>query len=58
LQKQFEIHGLDHDIFTNDYGIDDEALKTLGIKKENSKKDCYIVTYVDTSDTSDPLGHI
>jgi hypothetical protein len=33
---------LDHDIFTNDYGTDDESMKTLTITKVNS----YIVSYI------------
>ena len=37
LKGLFQDQGLDHDIFTNDYGTDDESIKTLTITKDLTK---------------------
>ncbi|MBS4013175.1 MAG: hypothetical protein KGZ97_05365 [Bacteroidetes bacterium] len=52
LEKLFHKKGFDHDIFTNDYGTDDESMKTMTITKDLSKVDSYIVSYI--VNTEDP----
>ena len=42
------------DLFTNDYGMDIESLKTLIITKDTSKVNCYIVCFTTTN--SDASG--
>lgn len=47
---------MDHDIFTNDYGTDDESMKTLIITKDSTKVNSYIVSYiVNTEDSSNKI---
>lgn len=46
LKKLFQEQGLDHDIFTNDYGTDDESIKTLTVTKNPNKVNSYIVSYI------------
>jgi hypothetical protein len=56
LKKLFQEQGLDHDIFTNDYGTDDESMKTLTITKDLTKVNSYIVSYfVNTEDPSNKI---
>lgn len=45
LRKQFQLTGLDHDLLTNDYGIDSLGIKTLLISKDPKQNNNYIVTY-------------
>lgn len=54
LKKLSEKQGLDHDIFTNDFGTDDESLKTMSIIKDPQKTNEFIVSYIVS--TSDPVG--
>lgn len=56
LKKLFQEQGLDHDIFTNDYGTDNESMKTLTITKDLSKVNIYIVSYI--VNTEDPSNKI
>ena len=56
LKGLFQDQGLDHDIFTNDYGTDDESIKTLTITKDLTKANSYIVSYmVSTEDPSNKI---
>lgn len=52
LKRETKESGLDHDVFTNDYGADDQFLKTLLIKKEPQSKNLYVLTY--STKTEDP----
>jgi hypothetical protein len=53
LNKLFQEQGLDHDIFTNDYGMDEESLETLAIAKDSSRDHAYLVSYsVNSEDPS------
>ena len=54
LKEAFEAYGLDHDIFTADYGIDNESIKTLLIIKDNVRENTYCVSY--TVNTEDPTN--
>ncbi len=45
LKEQFQLTGLDHDLLTNDYGIDSLGVKTLSISKDPEKNNNYIVSY-------------
>lgn len=54
LKKLFQEQGLDHDVFTNDYGTDDELMRTLTITKDLTKVNGYIVSYM--VNTEDPLN--
>jgi hypothetical protein len=45
LKKEFQANGLDHDILTNDYDINIEALKTMSISKDPTKPKGYIVSW-------------
>lgn len=56
LKKLFQEQGLDHDIFTNDYGTNDESMKTLTITKDLTKVNGYIVSFmVNTEDPSNKI---
>lgn len=37
---------LDHDLLTNDFGTDMEYLKTITVRKDSTKSDTYIVSYI------------
>ena len=53
LKELFHEQGLDHDIFTDDFGTDDESMKTLTVTKDLTKANSYIVSYwVNTEDPS------
>ena len=43
--EQFNLTGLDHDLLTNDYGIDSLGIKTLSISKE-PKHNNFVVSYI------------
>ena len=45
LKKQFQLTGLDHDLLTNDYGIDSLGIKTLTISKDPNQINNYIINY-------------
>ncbi|MFT3740958.1 MAG: hypothetical protein QM786_19585 [Breznakibacter sp.] len=45
LREQFQLTGLDHDLLTNDYGIDSLGVKTLSISKDSKQNNGYIVSY-------------
>jgi len=45
LKEQFQLTGLDHDLLTNDYGIDSLGIKTLSIVKDLKQTNNYIVSY-------------
>lgn len=46
LKRQFDMHGLDHDILINDvYTEDIESLKTISVTKDNTKQNAYYVSY-------------
>jgi hypothetical protein len=46
LKEEFRANGLDHDLLTNDHGIDAKSLKTLTIIKSTTKTNDYIVSYL------------
>lgn len=47
IKKYYEIYKLDHDLLTNDFGTDEETLKsTLTIVKDTTKENSYVVSYV------------
>lgn len=50
--KSWFVNG--QDLFTNDYGMDIESLKTLRITKDTLKANCYIVRFTTTN--SDASG--
>ena len=52
LKKLHQTEGLDHDIFTNDFGTNNESLKTMSIINDPKKKNEYLVSYL--MDTEDP----
>ncbi|MCD6661158.1 MAG: hypothetical protein LT105_13425 [Lentimicrobium sp.] len=56
LKKLFQEQGLDHDVFTNDYGTDDESINTLTITKDLTKVNSYFVSYI--ANTEDPSNKI
>jgi hypothetical protein len=45
LKDEFKAAGLDHDLLTNDYGMDADKLKTLVIAKEPGAANVYSVSY-------------
>ncbi len=45
LKEQFQLTGLDHDLLTNDFGIDSLGIKTLSISKDLKHNNNYIVSY-------------
>lgn len=45
LKEQFQLTGLDHDLLTNDFGIDSLGLKKLSISKDPKQNNNYIVSY-------------
>ncbi len=52
VEKLFQSQGLDHDIFTNDFGTDNESLETMSITKDSTKINDYIISYI--VNTEDP----
>lgn len=54
LKNLFQEQGLDHDIFTNDYGTDDESMKTMTINKDSTNVNSYIFSYF--INTEDPTN--
>ena len=46
LKNEFQTNGLDHDLLTNDHGINSEALKSLTINNDVGKANGYIVCYL------------
>ena len=46
LRKEIEVAGLDHDLLTNDYGINVKALNTMSVTKDSVKINSFIVSYV------------
>lgn len=47
LKKMFKIHGLDHDVLINDvYTEDLKSLKTISVTKDDTRKNCYYVSYI------------
>jgi hypothetical protein len=56
LSAEFKAHGLDHDLMTNDYGIDKKALNSLKITKIPYKVNIYQVIYnIDTTNGGKPI---
>jgi hypothetical protein len=56
LKKLFQEQGLDHDIFTNDYGTDNESMETMTITKDPNNIESYIISYI--VNTEDPSNQI
>jgi len=46
LKEEYKANGLDHDLLTNDNGIDPKALNTISISKAPGKINRYIVSYI------------
>lgn len=45
IKEQFQLTGLDHDLLTNDFGIDSLGIKTISITKDLTQNNNYIVSY-------------
>lgn len=45
LNEQFQLTGLDHDLLTNDYGIDSLGIATLSISKDPDRNNNYTISY-------------
>jgi len=52
IKQSYERNGLDFDIFTNNYGFDEESINTLSITKEPTKDNIYLISYF--TNTYDP----
>jgi hypothetical protein len=45
IKEQFQLTGYDHDLLTNDYGIDSLGAQTLSISKKAKRNNTFIVSY-------------
>ncbi|HTE01717.1 MAG TPA: hypothetical protein VK668_20655 [Mucilaginibacter sp.] len=45
LNEEYKANGLEHDLLTNDHGINANSLKTLTVIKNSKKINGYIVSY-------------
>lgn len=46
LKKQFDIHGLDHDVLINDVYTEDIVSLNISVTKDDTRKNTYYVSYI------------